>query len=326
MVVNKNVIIAAMLNIYQASTKQDFTKLTTVERGCWLSLVNPTDEEIESVHRQFGAHYDYLRAALDREEGARVEHEDGQTLIIFDVPVAKISDKGTMYETLPMSIIIINDKVITVTLTQNEVLASLLQKRPKQFYTNKKSRFALQLLERTLQVYVRNLRQIDRLSRQVEDNLYKSLQNEELMKMFRLQKSLVYFNASLQSIDTMLNKFLRVDYVKNYPGDTELLEDVTIENKQALEMANIYASTLSGTMDAFASIISNNQNFVMKTLTVITVIISIPTLVFSFYGMNVAMPLSHLTDEPTIAWLIPVLISVVLLIVTIFTLWRKKSL
>ncbi len=320
------VIINSMLTVYKSSTKMNFTQIDNFTKGCWISLVNPTTEEIKLITEKLGVVPEFLRAALDKEEGARVEHDEGQTLIIFDVPIGKTQDKNKIFNTIPLAMIIVQEKIITVSLSENEVIKAIVAKPPKHFYTTKRSRFVLQVLYQALTIYLWDLRQIEKQSQQIEEQLYESLQNQELIKMLRLQKSLVYFTSSLQSIETMLNKFLRVDYVRNYPDDTELLEDVIIENKQALEMANIYSNTLSGVMDAFASIISNNQNLVMKTLTVVTVIVAIPTLVFSFYGMNVIPPFEQLANTSTVSWIIPILFSVLLTAMTMLFLWRKKSL
>lgn len=316
-----------MLSAYQSSNNSNELKETTdLQHACWVSLVDPTIEEMSTVSSTLGVERSFLRAALDRDEGARVEVEGAQTLIIFDVPTAN-KDKGEVYtfDTLPLAVILVEETLITVTLDNNAALKSLLRKPPKDCCSEERSCFALQIILRSLSVYLEYLKKIDNRSRHLETQLYASLQNSELIKMLGLQKSLVYFTTSLKSIETMLNKLARTPLISKDTTHEELFEDVMIESHQALEMANIYSNTLSGVMDAFASIISNNQNLVMKTLTVVTVVISVPTLVFSFYGMNVNLPFDQINTD-ILTWAIPVVISLLFTLITVVFLWRKKSL
>ncbi|MDO5561243.1 MAG: magnesium transporter CorA family protein [bacterium] len=314
-----------MLNLYQLANQKEFRETKKVAAANWLSLVDPSDEEVELVAQELKIEKDYLRAALDRDEGARCETEDGQTLIIFDVPMTKKQDINYTFETLPLAIIITKEAVVTVTLENNAVIKSLLKQPPKNILNQKCSRFALQIIFRSMRVYLEYLKKIDSRSRQVETALYESLQNSELIKMLELQKSLVYFTTSLQSTESMLNKFSRLSMITKDEDNQDLFEDVLVESHQALEMANIYSNTLSGVMDAFASIISNNQNLVMKTLTVVTVVISIPTLIFSFYGMNVNLPFDQI-EADVLTWVIPVIIALFCTLLTVGFLWKKKSL
>ena len=145
------------------------------------------------------------------------------------------------------------------------------------------------------------------------------MKNKELIQMLRLQKSLVYFSTALKSNEVVLEKLMKHEYIKTYPEDTDLLEDAIIENKQAIEMANIYSSILTGTMDAFASVISNNLNIVMKFLTSVTIVMAIPTMISSFFGMNVSLPLAGQFSF----WII-VVISLALCIITGFVLYKRK--
>ncbi len=315
-----------MLTAYQTSTIDNELKETTdLLHSCWISLIDPTIEEMGLVAKTFAVERSFLRAALDRDEGARVETETGQVMIIFDVPTAKTADKSYTFETLPLAVIVLPKIIITVTLDNNATIKSLLRRPVKDCCTASRGNFALQIVLRSMQVYLEYLKKIDHRSRQLELELYASLQNSELIKMLGLQKSLVYFNTSLKSIESMLAKLARTNLISKNQENQELYEDVLVESHQALEMANIYSNTLSGVMDAFASIISNNQNLVMKTLTVVTVVISVPTVVFSFFGMNVDLPFNHITLE-VVTWLIPISISLAAVLFTIFFLWRKKSL
>lgn len=198
------------------------------------------------------------------------------------------------YTTLPLGIIIMKGYVVTISLYENLNIDDMRQGRVKGINTNLKTRFLLLLLLRISQRYLIYLRQIDRISSRTEQTLHKSMQNKELIQMLGLEKSLVYFSTSLKTDEITLNKIMRGKIIKLYDEDQDLLEDVLIEIHQAIEMCNIYSNILSGTMDAFASVISNNLNIVMKVLTVITIVMAIPNIIFSFYGMNVTgLPIAH---------------------------------
>ncbi len=187
-----------------------------------------------------------------------------------------------------------------------------------------KTRFIFQILYRNASMYLRYLRIIDKKSEQVEEKLHLSTRNEELIELLELQKSLTYFITSLRSgQEVVLEKLLKIDSIKKYPEDTDLLEDVITENKQAIEMANVYSGILNGTMDAFASIISNNMNIVMKVLAIITIVMSIPTIVFSAYGMNVAGSGMPLSQSPW-GFLIIILFSVAISVVAAIILSKKR--
>lgn len=325
LILQKNVIIRFMLNLYKFSDKkwQETEKLGEAK---WVNLVEPGDDEIELIEKEWEIEPDYLRAALDRDEGARAEYEGNQTLIILDVPMLGDRDDDYTFGTLPLALIVLPNKIVTVTLENNAVIQSLITKPLKSKVEQRGSTLALKIIMRSMNVYLEYLKKIDRRSREVEKLLYESLQNRELIKMLGLQKSLVYFTTSLQSIESMLGKFNRSTKIVKGEDNEDLFEDVLVESHQALEMANIYSNTLSGVMDAFASIISNNQNLVMKTLTVVTVVISIPTLVFSFYGMNVDMPMATFLEQEVLSWTIPLLIALFCTLLTVYFLWKKKSL
>jgi magnesium transporter len=191
-----------------------------------------------------------------------------------------------------MGIILSGENIITVCLKAIPLLNDFMSGKIKSFYTFKKSRFILQLLFKNATYYLQYLKQIDRMSLNIERELHKSMKNKELIQLLDLEKSLVYFSTSLRGNEIVLEKMLKLDAIKKYPEDEDLLEDVIIENKQAIEMANIYSNILSGMMDAFASVISNNLNIVMKFLTSVTIVLTIPTMIASFFGMNVPVPLS----------------------------------
>ncbi|NLU41692.1 MAG: magnesium transporter CorA family protein [Firmicutes bacterium] len=305
------------------------------EKGVWINLVNPTDAEIARVAEQTNLMPDMLRAALDEEERSRIEVEEDQILILINVPIECQTDNRLIYDTVPMGIVVSDRTIVTVCLQESAILNEFESGRLRSFFTFKKTRFLLQVLFKTATQYLRYLRDIDRRSTQVESELHKSMRNEELIRLLNLEKSLVYFTTSLRANQIVLDKLFRSVVVKAdpdaqaasriltmYDEDQDLLEDVIVENKQAIEMGEIYSNILSGMMDAFASVISNNLNIVMKFLTSVTIILAVPTMVASFFGMNVALPLS---GSP-LAFLFIVMVSAVLSVSGAIILRRMKML
>ena len=291
--------------------------------GCWIALTNPTATEIFEISEQFQIEVDDLRAPLDEEERSRIEVEDTYTLILVDVPMIEERNDKDWYGTIPLGIIVTDKMIFTICLEDTQVLTRFMEGRVRNFFTYMKTRFILQILYRNASMYLRYLRIIDKKSEQVEEKLHLSTRNEELIELLELEKSLVYFTTSLRSNEMVLEKLLKVESIKKYPEDTDLLEDVITENKQAIEMANVYSGILNGTMDAFASIISNNMNIVMKVLAIITIVMSIPTIVFSAYGMNVAGSGMPLSQSPW-GFLIIILFSVAISVVAAIILSKKR--
>ena len=292
-------------------------EISEFQPDCWVNMISPSEEEINSICELLNLEQDYVRAALDEEETSRIETEDGNTLIIIDVSCTKKDDTSITYLTLPMGIIRCDKAVVTVCLQENSVIRDVADGFVKGVDTALKTRFILQILLRVANRFLQYLRQIDKLSNYIEKQLHASMKNKELIQLLALEKSLVYFSTSLKANEVTIEKILRGRYVKMYEEDQDLLEDVLIEIKQAIEMSNIYASILSGTMDAFASIISNNLNIVMKVLTVLTILMAIPTMVFSFYGMNVDLPLDG-------SWLIPLVMGIIITAVSAIILFKRK--
>ena len=293
------------------------------QEGCWIALTNPTATEIFEISEQFGIEVDDLRAPLDEEERSRIEVEDNYTLILADVPAIEERNEKDWYVTIPLGIIVTQKMIFTVCLEDTQVLTRFMEGRVRNFFTYMKTRFILQILNRNASMYLRYLRIIDKKSEQIEEKLHLSTRNQELMELLELEKSLVYFTTSLRSNEMVLEKLLKVESIKKYPEDTELLEDVIIENKQAIEMANIYSGILSSMMGTFASVISNNLNIVMKVLAVITIVMSIPTIVFSAYGMNLSAAGMPFSRTPW-GFLIVIILSVVASIIAAIFLSRKK--
>lgn len=276
-----------MIQIYKTENGMIHQK-DELSSGSWIALTNPTATEILEIANTYRIDPDDLRAPLDEEERSRIETEDHYTLILVDVPSIEERNDKDWYVTIPMGIITTEEVIITVCLEDTTVLNAFMDGRVRDFHTYMKTRFILQILYKNASLYLQYLRVIDKKSGVIGEKLHKSTKNRELIELLELEKSLVYFTTSLRSNEMVLEKLMRNERIKKYPEDTELLEDVIIENKQAIEMANIYSGILSGTTDAFASIISNNLNIVMKFLATITIVMSIPTMVASFYGMNVS--------------------------------------
>lgn len=289
------------------------------EDGVWINFVDPSEEEINKVSAALNVEVDFLKAALDEEERARIESDNGQTLIIVDIPIVEREGKMNVYTTIPLGIILIKHVIITVCLKEDTLLNDFISNKVKFFLTQYKTRFVLQILHKNATRYLQYLKHIDKTSSRIEQDLHKSMKNKELIQMLKLEKSLVYFSTALKSNEVVLEKLMKYEHIKNYPEDTELLEDVIIENKQAIEMAHIYSNILTGTMDAFASIISNNLNIVMKFLTSVTIVMAIPTMISSFFGMNVDLPLA----SPHSFWLI-VGVALAMCLVTGYALYKKK--
>lgn len=308
-----------MIEIYK-TIDNELSKLDCVEDGIWINLVNPTHSEIEEISKKFNIKCNDLKAALDEEEKARIENEENYFVILVDVPIIEEDSSSEFYATIPLGIILSENFIITICTKELPILEEFITSKVKGFYTFKKSRFILQILYRNSSYFLRYLRLIDKKSNQIEQKLHKSMKNKELFQLLALEKSLVYFTTSLKANDIVLERMLRLENIKKYPDDKNLLEDVIIENKQAIEMANIYSNILSETRDAFASVISNNLNVVMKFLTSITIVMSIPTIISSLYGMNVALPMSK---NPN-AFSYILLMSLILSIVSAFVLAKKK--
>jgi magnesium transporter len=275
-----------MIEIFK-TMNDGIRKVDIISEGCWVALTNPSATELLEISEKCNIEVDHLRAPLDEEERSRIEVEDDYTLILVDIPTIEERHNKDRYVTIPLGIITARDVIITSCLEESSVLKSFMDGRVRDFYTYKKTRFILQMLYKNASVYLQYLRIIDRKSEDIEKKLHISTKNSELLELLELEKSLVYFTTSLRANEVVLEKLLRNKNIKQYPEDTELLEDVIIENKQAIEMANIYSGILTSTTEAFASIISNNLNIVMKFLATVTIVLSVPTMISSFFGMNV---------------------------------------
>lgn len=285
----------------------------------WVNLINPTDKEIESVAKLTSLPEDVLKTALDEEERARIEHEEGYSLVLFDTPIIEEEEGYYSYSTLPLAFILTDTFCVTVSIKDAAVLKDFVMGRVKTFSLHKRTRFLFQALYNTAAKFLSYLKQIDKASGRIQNELHKSTKNKELIQLLDLENSLVYFSTSLKGNDIVITKLNNTNAIKKYDEDLELLEDVAIETKQAMEMTSIYRDILSGTMDAYASVISNNLNIVMKVLTSVTLLLAIPTLIASIFGMNTWVPGQG-------SWIgFVVVISVTLVISLIVGIFLKKK-
>jgi len=289
--------------------------LDDIEDNCWINMIRPDDVEIRKVTEKVGVDPAVLRAALDEEETSYVDvTDDGHTFITLDIPIVDDTE-SVMYSTIPLGIVLTKEHIITVCLKESMLISEFENNPPKNLNTFGRTQFILALMLRVANRYLQYLRQINRISNGIEEKLYVSQRNKEVIELLGLQKSLVFFSTSLKANQTTLDKILKGKALKMSEDDTETLEAVLIEGRQAIEMCNIYSDILSGTMDAFASMISNNLNVIMKTLTIITILMTIPTMVFSYYGMNLE-PL-HLLPFNNVAWF-PLALATAILLVFVF--------
>lgn len=305
-----------MKNIYKGNEETGITRIETPIEGCWINLIDPTTDEIDSI-KALGVPSDFLTYALDLDERPRTEKEDdGTTLIMLGIPFFQGEKFDVPFSTIPLGIILTDSMVITVCKKNNVIMDELLRTRSKGISTAKRVRFILRILLITATQYLSYLREINHTVEIVEDRLQASMRNKEVMELLKYQKSLVYFTTALRSNELMMERLKKTPLFHRFPEDEDLLEDVLTENQQAIEMVGIASNILSSMMDAFASIISNNLNVVMKFLASITIVLSIPTIVTSFYGMNVDLPLQQ--NPLAFLWIIAILAVLSMVVVFIF--------
>lgn len=287
------------------STATEFKEIETFEPGAWINLVNPSQEESVRLAEEFNIDITDLRAPLDVEEMSRVSVEDNYTLIVVDVPTTEERNGKSYYFTIPLGIIVTENAVITTCLESLSLFDHFFNRRIKNFYTFMKTRFVFQLLYRNAELFLTALRSIDRQSERIESQLEQATRNEQLIDMLELEKSMVYLKASLKFNERIVKKLSSHNSsLKKYVEDEDLLIDTLIETQQAIEMASIYENVLNAMTGTSASIISNNQNTIMKTLALVTMTLDIPTVIFSAYGMNFQDNWLPLNDRPYAFWFV----------------------
>lgn len=326
LVLEKNKGVKDLLKIYNTDIEtNEFHEIKEFKKGAWINLVNPSESEIKKVCENINIQEDFIRDALDSEEKARIDKEDDDDTILFvvDVPVSEKGEEAEIYTTMPLGMIVVRDEFfLTVSLRKNKIIESFEKRKIKNFQTYKKTRFIFQILYLNSSYYLNYLKKINKETEIAEYILKNSMQNKELLKLLNLEKSLVYFTTSLKSNELVMEKTLKGKIIKLYEEDEEILEDAITENRQAIEMAQIYSNILNGTMDAYASIISNNLNGVMKFLTSITIILAVPTMISSFWGMNVKLPF----ENSSMGFAIMLTIAVIMTVIVTWWLNRKNML
>lgn len=315
-----------MLNVYKtnANSELELINISQADKNSWIKLVKPTEDEITQVLKTTDCPVDFLIASLDENEHSRIEIEDDFMLIIVNVPFVVSQNK---YDAVPIGIIFSEKFFITVCLRETKVLDYFNEENSKKFSTEKRAHFLFTLFLKNAEHFLKYMRFINNITDDLELKLRKSMENKNLFQLFELERSLVYFITSLKDNNVVTEKLLRLrknETIKNFitinEDDEELLEDAIIENKQAIEMVEMHSNILGGMMDAFASIISNNLNIVMKFLTSITIILAIPTMIASFWGMNVDVPFK---DHPG-GFVYVVIIAFVVSFISFWGLWRKN--
>jgi len=276
-----------MLTIYK-TTEQGLEQLESMANGVWVKAVDPTPEEIQKLV-DWGIEADYINYSLDLDEMPRIERDDDYTFILIRIPHRQ-PDSDIPYITIPLGIMIKGNMIVTICLYDKEMFKILANGKYRLLKTGKRYRFALYIFLETATRYLSHLREINRMTEAIEDQLQQSTRNREVLELLKYQKSLTYFATALRSNEVMMERVQRTQIFNYYEDDQDLLEDVLTENQQAIQMTNINTEILSSMMDAFASIISNNLNGVMKGLAAITIIINVPAVVAAFYGMNVDLP------------------------------------
>ncbi len=296
-----------------------FQRIETQPVAAWENLIFPSQEELRLLAERFDINLESLQDILDTDEQSRVEREDSYLLIIMRVPVYR-PDQEIPYCTVPLGVVFAGNTVITICSVENEVVDDLARNKVRSFSLTTRSCFIIHLIMRSATYYLRYLKEINRKTSQIEKDLQLSIKNNELIQLLNLQKSLVYFTTSLKSNELLMEKLRKATFFTFNEDEYDLLEDGLTDNKQAIEMANIYSNILAGMMDAFASVISNNLNVVMKRLTIINLFLMVPTLTTSIFGMNVRLPFS---DS---AWTFHILMgaSFVVAIGGVFLLRRAK--
>ena len=300
-------------------------ELDNYETDIWVKMVSPSNEESNLIAQKYHIDLDHIKAALDNDESARIEIEDEYTLILVDIPITERRGDNNEYTTIPLGILLCEDAIITVCARDTAILKAFTQKRIKEFSTKKRIRFLYQILYRNAVEYQVDLRKIDKKRTQIESHISEVTEDTELIELHELESNLVYFATSLRGNGLILERLTRYTRIKQYPEDKELLEDVIIENKQAIEMTQIYRDIINGTRELLSTVINNRLNNVMTFLASITIVMSIPTIISGLYGMNVAGEGMPLSGSP---WGFAIIcgFTFIICIVTLLILKKRKML
>lgn len=313
-----------MVNYFYTTNENELVQTQNFTEKCWVDMINPTDVEVETVAKLSGIPEETIKAALDEEERARTDFDDGNAMFIVDCPVIEESDSGDVYTTLPLAIIYNSKCLLTVCLKGNTVLKNFITGREKAD-TRKPVFFILNFMLGNAKRFLYCLKQIDRKSRRVQSDLERTMRNEKIIQLLDLENALVYFSTSLNANYRVHEKLSKVEVIATKEEYADLFDDVVIETRQAIEMCNIYKDILTVTMDAYGSVISNNANDTMKKLTIVTILLAIPTMIAGFWGMNMPVPFQDGGGSTVWFWAViggtALLTAAVALFMTDF--WRK---
>lgn len=310
---------------YYKTEKQRIYEEQKADDGVWIQMVAPSMEESRKIAELLDVDIDDIRAALDEEESSRIELEDGYTLILVDIPTQEIRHDTKTYTTIPLGIILTQDVIVTVCTEETPILQVFIQNRVREFSTKKKLRFVYQILFRTAAIYQTYLRSIDKKRTEIEERIGNDTVDTDLIDLHELESTLVYFATSLRANAVVLDRLTRYKRLEQYPEDKELLEDVIVENRQAIEMTSIYRDIIDGTRELMSSVIDNRLNNVMKYLTSITIVMAIPTVISGIYGMNVNEKWMPFSDTPH-GFLIICVLTLLICVITLWVLRKKKML
>lgn len=297
--------------------------LTPEQNYTWIDAREITREDISVLTDEHMISSEILADIMDSDEQARIEREDGYTVIICRLPSEEEDEDNPLVRTcIPLGIVLFPDKIVTICKEDSVVIDDLARRRVRSCPVNTKEGLVLSILGRAALVYIRLLKYINRQKDLVEEQLHKSIMNYELIQLLQIQKSLVYFTTSLNGNEMLLEKLQKTPFFNlNSEEEREFLEDAVTDNRQAIQMANIYSDILTGTMDAFASVIGNNMNIIMKRLTIISLSLMFPTFITGFFGMNVSIPG---TDSPW-AWLVLVAACILVSLVGSYVISDKRN-
>lgn len=272
---------------YYRTDDRKIREVEGITSGTWIQMIHPSVAEGQKIADELDVDIEDVLAALDEEESSRIELQDGYTLILVDIPTIETRHDKEAYTTIPLGIILTSDEIVTVCTEDTPVLQAFLNNRVKEFSTKKKLRFVYQILYRISVLYQSDLRIIDKMRTEIEERVGDDTEEVDLIALHELESTLVYFATSLRANGVVLDRLTRYKRLEQYPEDKELLGDVIVENKQAIEMTGIYRDIINGTRELMSSVIDNRLNNVMKSLTIITLVMAIPTVVSGIYGMNV---------------------------------------
>lgn len=313
-----------MLNFYKTDSGIVREK-DAIDAGVWVQLIAPTHEECLKVATEMNADVADVEAALDIEEGSRIQLEDNYTLIIVDVSVVRTEDDAQNYTTIPLGMILTRENIVTICSEQTLVFAPFLNGQIRNFSTEETLRFVFQILYRVATLYQYDLRMIDRRRHNIEERIEGKTGNEDLLMLYGLDTTLVYFTTSLQANRTVIDKLRRYKRFEQTDEDQELLEDVIVENAQAVEMCSVYLNIVNGTRELMSSVINNRLSNTMKLLTSVTIVLAIPTMISGLYGMNVNTEWVPLASTQ-FGFAIICLIILVVCAITVWFLHKKDML